>query len=133
MPVPASSLKAVKFVFPALALAAAFVVPIALAQAAPVNPPSGTRTEIGESAVDAAALARFYQGRGSMPAWTGNAQADAEARLALQALSRGGEHGLDTSHYHLDVLTRRDAADAAAYDRLMTDAVLRYEIGRAHV
>jgi murein L,D-transpeptidase YcbB/YkuD len=136
-PKPPSRL--LKIILLALALAAAFLAlsrpaaqvlslsprpagPVVLAQAALEMPDS----KIAGEDVDVAALKRFYTPRGMRRAWSGSAQADADAQLALQTLSRGAEQGLDVSHYHLDALSRRDPASADAYDLLMTDAVLRY-------
>lgn len=95
--------------------------PLVLTQYSLENPTAG----IGDQDVDAAALKRFYQARGSRLAWSGSPQARSAAQLARQALSRGEAHGLDVSHYHLERLAAADT-DATSFDLLMTDALLRY-------
>jgi murein L,D-transpeptidase YcbB/YkuD len=135
---PAKPGKRLKLVLLALAIAAAFLAlsrPAAqvLNLARPPGAPAASaqsaldipEARIAGEEVDSAALKRFYQARGSRLAWSGSTQADADARLALAALSRGADHGLDISHYHIDLLSHR-APEAAAFDFLMTDAVLRY-------
>jgi len=88
------------------------------------------RFAVGDEDVDAPALFRFYEPRDSRLAWSGDADADAAAELALQALSRAQEHGLDLSRYHLEAIRKAQpktgAREAAIHDLLLTDGILRY-------
>ncbi|HEY8254992.1 MAG TPA: L,D-transpeptidase family protein [Rhizomicrobium sp.] len=61
----------------------------------------------------------FYQMRHDAPAWTGNAAAQANAKLALAALAAAAGEGLDPERY-------RVPAEPAGYDAALTGAVLAY-------
>ena len=98
----------------------------AMAQSALADP----EFVIGDQQVDGAALFQFYLPRNSQLAWSENGKATANAETALRALTNAGEHGLDSSRYHLAQLVYPldfvGHTDAAVYDLLLTDAVLRY-------
>ena len=73
----------------------------------------------------------FYQARDFQPAWSGDAQAEDMAGEVRAVLARAGEQGLRDEDYKLsqdDSGPTRvlEAAEAAAYDLALTDAVLRY-------
>jgi len=62
----------------------------------------------------------FYQMRQGAPAWSGNAAAQANAKLALAALSAAANEGLDPERY------RVIPGDPGRYDAALTGAVLAY-------
>jgi murein L,D-transpeptidase YcbB/YkuD len=61
----------------------------------------------------------FYQMRHGAPAWTGNAAAQANAKLALAVLAGATGEGLDPERY-------RVPTEPAGYDAALTGAVLTY-------
>ena len=61
----------------------------------------------------------FYQMRQGAPAWTGNAAAQANAKLALAVLAGAAGEGLDPERY-------RVPTEPAGYDAALTGAVLTY-------
>ena len=72
------------------------------------------------------ALQAFYQARDFQPAWTGNAA----STLVLEALESASADGLNPARYHSAALTAHaklsTAAEAAQYDIVLTDGLLRY-------
>ncbi len=80
--------------------------------------------------LDLATLRRFYGARGAEPAWAGSGDAAERAKLALSALAAADLDGLNPADYHPAALAATaapaDAAAAAAYDLVLTDAFLRY-------
>ena len=84
----------------------------------------------GRSSEDA--VQRFYQARQFAPAWTGSADANANARAALDVLSRAADEGLDPARYNVALA---QSATSSQRDVAITGAVLGYmddmEAGRS--
>jgi len=79
--------------------------------------------------VDGRALAARLYAAGPPPPW--HADGGAVARLALGLLGDAGAHGLDPANYGTGQLARRidalgTAADAAAFERALSTAMLQY-------
>src|SRR5690349_4343168 len=95
---------ALRFLFVSILLAAASVV-----SAMPTSAPMSGGLEIQA----------FYQMRQGMPAWSGNAAAQTNAKLALAVLAGATGEGLDPERY-------RVPTEPAGYDAALTGAVLTY-------
>lgn len=69
------------------------------------------------------AVRRFYAQRDHQPAWTWQGHLNGNAVQVLRALRQLRRHGLDPSHYGLDVLdaAEADPEDPAALDLALTD------------
>jgi murein L,D-transpeptidase YcbB/YkuD len=83
------------------------------------------------SAWDADALRRFYEQREYRFAWAGNPIAAQRREIAIRALDRAAEDGLDPSDYRTDIVSsqagfRTPERLAAAHDLTLSDAVLHY-------
>ena len=91
---------------------------------------SGDSTiQIRDSALQAEPLRRLYSARSYEPIWIGSETAEANAKLALDALGNAGGDGLDAADYRKVQLA--DAYPAgndknAALELLLTDSLLRY-------
>jgi len=85
---------------------------------------------VDDETVDGGALIRFYNLRRSRLAWSGSPRALANATIAMRALSKADEHGLDSKQFHLPKLADTNMSlrgeDAAQHDLLLTDAILKY-------
>lgn len=74
-------------------------------------------------------LRRLYEARNFEPLWTGSKTADANAKLALEALSLADTEGLRAEDYHYTQLVATHPASdeqSAALELLLTDSLLRY-------
>jgi murein L,D-transpeptidase YcbB/YkuD len=84
----------------------------------------------GGETLELPALRAFYEQRSYQPAWTGTAEARAQARQMLAALADAEEDGLDPQSYHAAAVVIRNGRqapeDAAEFDLLLTDGALRY-------
>lgn len=83
----------------------------------PVRPSSVT-VRTGDDAV----ARRFYQLHGGALAWHGSKEAEADARVALEALSDAAHEGLDAERYRVN----RAGVDVAADDDALSTALLAY-------
>ena len=68
-------------------------------------------------------VVRFYEARGLAPAWSGSAAAERNRALALAALARAADDGLDPDKYA--VAGERDG-DSAQADAALTAAMLQF-------
>jgi murein L,D-transpeptidase YcbB/YkuD len=91
---------------------------------------SGSSTvQIGDETLQAEPLRRIYSTRSYEPIWTGSEAAEANAKLALDALGNADAQGLQAANYRKAQLTETYAAGDdknAALELLLTDSLLRY-------
>lgn len=102
--------------------------------AAPVPSPGVTqetvqgalRASLDRPGVPGDDVVRFYGARDFRPAWLGNP----DAGIAIETMQGAAADGLDPARYLGRTLTARQrlstAADAAEYDRTLTEGLLRY-------
>jgi murein L,D-transpeptidase YcbB/YkuD len=90
----------------------------------------GGTANFGVRDLDLPTLRSFYDKRSYQPAWSGNATAEHNARIALETLFHADSEGLDPSSYHVHEVVlraRRTTAEGAAeYDLLLSDGMLRF-------
>ncbi len=80
--------------------------------------------------LDLPQLRDFYRARDYKPVWAGAAEDRHNAQIALDALSRADDEGLDPERYHVEEIRLRQKAmtveGAAEYDLLLSDGMLRF-------
>ena len=90
----------------------------------------GNRANFDMRDLDLPDLQEFYAARQFQPAWTGSADAERNARIALEALSHAEDEGLQPDRYHLhEIALRQHAATVEAeaqYDLMLTGGLLRF-------
>lgn len=85
--------------------------------------------QAGLPVVNTELIRRVYERQDYQPIWTGSVSAQADARLALDALRNAESEGLKAEDYRLSQLSTmsvRTEPEKTEFEMLMTDSLLRY-------